>query len=111
MQISTHTGLVGLLLALSAVTATATVSQAASSTTVPDGAIATPATVEARLTRLTDAIRQMETQLPSSVNLPQEIRVAAGFANTVGRGGWVNGGGGGGFANAWGNGGGFLNRY
>lgn len=124
MHITTHTGLVGFFLALSALQ----VSSAA--VLAPDPATASPSTaapsqtVESRLARLTTAIRQREALLPEGATPPVETLIAGGFANRSGGGGGfanVRGGGGfvnsggGGFVNvnpwrnAWGNGGSFYN--
>lgn len=125
MNISNKTGLVGFLLALSAFSLPAP-AQAASDHTNP---------IEARLNRLSSAVRERVNQLPESSTDPS--LQALGWADG-GRGrGWVNSrvggwgdGRGGSFANArpwrngwsdggsffnsrprWGNGGGFLNRW
>ncbi|HEY9753262.1 MAG TPA: GrrA/OscA1 family cyclophane-containing rSAM-modified RiPP [Coleofasciculaceae cyanobacterium] len=108
MHITTHTGLVGFFLALSALQ----VSGAAVLATDP--AVASPSTadpsqaVESRLARLTAAIRQREALLPEGTSTPAETLIAGGFANrSGGGGGFANRSGGGGFAN--GGGGGFVN--
>ncbi|HIK17975.1 MAG TPA: rSAM-associated Gly-rich repeat protein [Leptolyngbyaceae cyanobacterium M33_DOE_097] len=125
MNITTYTGLVGFFLALSALH----VSEAAAMSYPTAAATDTThssQTVESRLTRLTEAIRQREALLPEGTTTPSEMLIAigfanggggGGFANRSGGGGFANGGGGGGFVNinpwrnAWANGGGFLNRY
>jgi rSAM-associated Gly-rich repeat protein len=124
VKITNTTGLVGFLLVLSALSVPATAKAAGDR----------PTTVEARLSRLSAAIRERAEQLPESAGDPDLL--ARGWAD--GRGGtWVNGraggwgdgrGGsfvnsrpawrngwsdGGGFWNsrpAWRNGGGFVNR-
>ncbi len=120
MRFSSQAGLVGFLLALS----TLSVSTAATASSLTAD-VETTHTIEARLSRLTGAIRQLETQLPEGVPLPEEVLMAGGFAKSpyrggwtqVGGGGWINGSGGGTFVNAnpwrnaWVNGGGFLKRY
>lgn len=109
MKITTNTGLVSFLLALSALnipTAQATTSQL---------------TITERLNRINSTIKEQEAQLPK---MPSEIKdtlIAGGWGNGSGGGGFVNrrvgwgdGPGGGGFVNrgggGWGDGGGFVNR-
>lgn len=79
MNFTTKTSLVGFLLALSTLS-------------LPDAATATPPekpTIEGRLTRLTEAVRERESQLnhPSE---PIEGQIARGWADGRGRS-WVNG--------------------
>jgi rSAM-associated Gly-rich repeat protein len=124
VNISNKTGLVGFLLALSAFGVTTT-AQAASDHSNP---------IEARLNRLSSAVRERVNQLPEGTADPS--LQALGWGDGRGRG-WVNSrvggwgdGRGGGFVNArpwrngwgdrgsfyntrpsWGNGGSFLNRW
>jgi len=60
--------------------------------------------MEARLRRLSEAIRARASQLkPGQLGaLPRDVLLAGAWGNGRGRGGWANGGGG----RAWGNGGG-----
>ncbi len=120
MNITTRSGLVGFLLALSALnvpTASATSSQPS----LPTDAAPT---IEGRLSKLSAAIRQRESVLPENSTMPADDVVArAAWGNGGGRGfvngggfrnggGWVNGGGfrnGGGWFNGFRNGGGFVN--
>ncbi len=69
MNISNKTGLVGFLLALSAFGLTST-AQAASDEANP---------IEARLSRLSSAVRERVNQLPSGTADPSLQRVAVGF--------------------------------
>lgn len=110
MNISTRTGLVGFLLALAALNA-----PPATAATQADEIQSPSQTIESRLNRLTDAIRDREIQL--NITTPElEQLIAGGFANRSGGGGFVNRSGGGGFINAnpwrdgWRDGGGFWNR-
>jgi rSAM-associated Gly-rich repeat protein len=124
VNISNKTGLVGFLLALSAFGVNTT-AQAASDNSNP---------IEARLNRLSSAVRERVNQLPEGTADPS--LQALGWGDGRGRG-WVNSrvggwgdGRGGGFVNArpwrngwsdggsffnsrpsWGNGGSFLNRW
>jgi len=116
VHITTHTGLVGFFLALSAlqVSGAAVATDPATAThSTPD----TVETVESRLARLTAAIRQREAVLPEGTTTPVAMLIAGGFANRSGGGGFVNSGGGGGFVNinpwrnAWVNGGSFYNYH
>jgi rSAM-associated Gly-rich repeat protein len=127
VPIRNHTGLVGFLLALSTL---GIASKAQGATDSP------PTTVEARLSRLSQALRERSSEFAAS-DLPLEgDLLARGWADGRGnrgwvdgrRGGWVNGHGGsfvnsnpwrngwldrGGFFNhrpGWLNGGSFLNR-
>lgn len=124
MNISNKTGLVGFLLALSAFGLTST-AQAASEEANP---------IEARLSRLSSAVRERVNQLPEGTADPSLQALGWGDGGNRGwgnsrAGGWVDGRGGsfvnsrpwrngwsdrGGFFNSrprWGNGGGFLNRW
>ena len=76
-----------------------------------------PLTVEARLSRLSDTLKNRVDNLSETNPSNPEIgEIAQGFVNRGGGGGFVNRGGGGGFINrrpwrnGWGDGGGFLNR-
>lgn len=114
MDITTRTSLVGFLLALSALSLPDTAAIAAAPTAHPS--------IEARLTRLSTALRERANQLPEPSLVDQNI--ALGWADGSGRD-WVNGRGGGGWAdgyrgdwvnrnnwrNGWADGGGFYNRY
>lgn len=115
MNITTRTGLVGFFLALSALP----ISGAGAATSASNSTTGNTQTVESRLARLTEAIRQREPLLSKESNIPIDVLIArsawgngggGGFANRVGPGGFVNGGGGG-FVNGGGfrNGGGFWN--
>jgi len=115
VNITTHTGLVGFFLALSALQVSGTVAATNPTEVMPDP----PQSIESRLSRLTSTIRQRETLLSPDANSSTAILMAnaawgngggGGFANRLGPGGFVNGGGGG-FVNGggWRNGGGFLN--
>jgi len=117
LNITTRTGLVGFFLALSTLQvsgATAATGQITSS----DATTNRSPSIESRLSRLTEAIRQREALLPNAASNPPDILIAGwgnggggGFANRSGGGGFVNGGGGRGFVNGGGfrNGGGFVN--
>lgn len=128
MNITTHTGLVGFFLALSALQVSGTAVLATDTSAATHSTPDTVETVESRLARLTAAIRQREALLPEGTAMPAEMLIAGGFANRSGGGGggfanrsggggFVNGGGCGGFVNvnpwrnAWVNGGSFYNRY
>jgi rSAM-associated Gly-rich repeat protein len=120
LNITTRTGLVGFFLALSALQ----IPGAVAATSQPDSSTDSPQTVESRLTRLTEAIRQREPLLPKEAATSVEMLLASGgwgngngrgFANKTGGGGFANGTSGG-FANSGGfkngafaNGGGFRN--
>lgn len=119
LNITTRTGLLGFLLALSALPISAA-SAVTSQTITPDSTIDQSQTVESRLTRLTEVIRQREPLLFKGTNIPVEMQIArgawgngggGGFANRTGPGGFINNRGGGGFVNGGGfrNGGGFWN--
>lgn len=134
MNITTRTGLVGFLLALSALNVPP--ATAATDSTIPEHSIAT---IEGRLNRITAAIRERKNQVQGSSEFAMEKLIAIGWADGHGRD-WVNGRGrgwadgdgkdwvnsrvggwgdghGGSFANvnpwrnAWADGGGFYNRY
>jgi rSAM-associated Gly-rich repeat protein len=79
MNITTKTSLVGFLLALS----TLALHEPATATTPGKN------TIEGRLTRLTDALRERESQLNDPVELTEE-EIARGWANGRNRS-WVNG--------------------
>jgi rSAM-associated Gly-rich repeat protein len=108
LNITTRTGLVGFFLALSALQ----VSGAIAATPQPDSSNPSSdsqLTIESRLTRLTEAIRQRQTGLPKETELSAEMLLAnSGWGNGGGRG-FANRPGPGGFANAGGGGGGFVN--
>ncbi|MFQ4144019.1 GrrA/OscA1 family cyclophane-containing rSAM-modified RiPP [Chlorogloeopsis sp. ULAP02] len=134
MKITTRTGLVGFLLALS--TLNVPPATAATNRTITNNSTST---IEERLNRITTAIRERQTQLQGSSQFDMELLVAVGWADgdgkdwANGRGrGWADGDGrdwvntrvggwgdghGRGFANAhpwrngWADGGGFYNRY
>lgn len=130
MDITTKTSLVGFLLAVSALSLPATAAN--SPTPETEG---TAPTIESRLLRLTEAIRERTQQLPETSDFTSE-EIARGWADGRGRrgwvdtrrGGWANGNRGsfvnrnpwrngwgdrGGFFNTrpWGNSGSFLNRW
>ncbi|MGL5508074.1 MAG: GrrA/OscA1 family cyclophane-containing rSAM-modified RiPP [Microcoleaceae cyanobacterium] len=131
MNIDTKTSLVGFLLALSTLTVA---NQAQANSQI--GAIAnsnTNTSIEGRLQRLTNLMKDTADNLATDNNLPQPVsKLAAwgngrgrGWANGGGGGNWRNGGGGGSWSNGggggawvngnnwrngWGDGGGFLNR-
>ncbi len=102
MKIATKAGLVGFLLALGTLHGTSASAATKSSAEPPK-----TQTVETRLSRLTEAIRDREAQLPDINELGPEPAILAGWLNGRG-GGFVNRRGGGGFVNRRG-GGGFLN--
>ncbi|HEY9662988.1 MAG TPA: GrrA/OscA1 family cyclophane-containing rSAM-modified RiPP [Allocoleopsis sp.] len=89
MNITTRTSLMGFLLALSALqisAATAATRSSSQNTAQP--------TVEARLARLTAAIRDRETQLPDTQAATQfstDLRVAIGWADGSRGGQWTDG--------------------
>ncbi len=110
MNIHTRSGLVGFLLALAALNA-----PSATAATQAEEIQPPIQTIEGRLNRLTDTIRDRETQL--DITTPElDQLIAGGFANRRGGGGFANARGGGGFLNSnpwrngWRDGGGFLNR-
>ena len=111
MTISTKTGFVGFFLALSALN----IPLANATVKTTDNAIAS-ATIESRLSRIADTLRERETQLPKeSEAIQPEEYIAGAWGNGGGRGAWGNGGGrgawgnGGGWRNGWGDGGGWRN--
>lgn len=111
MNINTRAGLVGFLLALAALNG-----QSAKAATQVDAMQAPKSTIESRLNRLTEMIRNRESQL--DITTPElDQLIAGGFANRRGGGSFVNRSGGGGFINThpwrngWRDGGGFWNRY
>jgi rSAM-associated Gly-rich repeat protein len=111
MNISSNTGLVGLIITLSTLTGAGSV-QAANTQNL---------SVEARLNRLSGAINQLSQQMPNSAD--ENPFLVSGWANGRGGtwvntrgGGWGNASGGGGFVNVrpawrngWSDGGGFWN--
>jgi rSAM-associated Gly-rich repeat protein len=104
VKITTTTGLVGFLIALSALNlskAEATINQP---TTQP-----AQSTIEQRLSRISALIKEQENQMQDSSDAIDRALMIAGFANRGGGGGFANRGGGGGFVNR-GGGGGFVNR-
>lgn len=119
MNITTRTGLVGFLLALSAPSIPAAQAVTSQQTAHPSSSI------EGRLNRITAAIRQRETQLQDTEMPGDNLLMARGFAdgsrgggwNQYARGGTATGPGGGSFGNAhpnygrasWLDGGGFAN--
>jgi rSAM-associated Gly-rich repeat protein len=129
LNIETKTSLVGFLLALSTLTVA---DQAQANSQI--GAIASvnnDVSIEGRLQRLTNLMKNTADNLATDSNLPQPVSKLAAWGNGGGRGwadggnrGWVNanrggwgdGRGGGGWVNGnawrngWGDGGGFLNR-
>ena len=131
MKITTPISLFGFLLALSALNAPT--AAASNQSSIPPQSTDTAQTIDSRLSKLSAAIRQRETLLPTgdadNFTTPADILVARvawgngrGVAVGVGGGGFRNGGGfinGGGFRNGgfinnpWGNGfrngGGFYN--
>ncbi|MFM7441559.1 MAG: GrrA/OscA1 family cyclophane-containing rSAM-modified RiPP, partial [Snowella sp.] len=85
MNITTRTSLVGFLLAVSALSLPA----AAANSPTPDTEATAP-TIESRLSRLTQAIRERTQQLPETSDLTSE-EIAFGWADgRGGRRGWVN---------------------
>jgi rSAM-associated Gly-rich repeat protein len=114
LNITTRTSFVGFLLALSALS----VSSAAAPNVPAD-----QSTIEVRLSRLSNVLRERANHLPDSAVAPDQ-RIALGWGDGSGRD-WVNGRGGGGWAdgyrgdwvngrnwrNGWADGGSFLNRY
>lgn len=132
MNITTTTGLVGFLLALSAFN----LPQAAAKS-YSTGSDSVEPTIEQRLARISATIREQEDHLPESATTDLETQIAGAWGNGNGRGwvdgrsgrgwadgrgsrGWVNGRNGGGWGNgrgggwgngrSWGDGGGFWNR-
>lgn len=113
-MITTKMSLMGLLMALSALSISAPATATAE----------TPQTIEGRLSRLTIVIRERADQLPASEQINLEQLVAIGWADGNGRD-WVNGRRGSGWAdgrggswsnvnswrNGWTDGGSFYNRY
>ncbi|CAC5345906.1 MULTISPECIES: GrrA/OscA1 family cyclophane-containing rSAM-modified RiPP [Planktothrix] len=98
MEISTKIGLVGFFLALSALNIPAA-----------NATVKTPesTTIESRLSRITETLKQRENQLqekPEALQPGEQIARGA-WGNGGGRGGWINRGGGG----SWGNGGSWRN--
>ena len=108
MKISTKTGLVGFLLALSTLSAPVTKAQGNST---PENA--PPATVEARLAALTEALKYRENQLPEASKTGSGEIAQIGWRNggwrDRGGAGWRNGGGFANWPNSWRDGGGFVN--
>jgi len=104
LKISTKTGLVGFFLALSALNIPA----ANATVKTTDSAILST-TIESRLSRITETLKQRENQLPKTSEAPQPgEQIARGaWGNGGGRGGWINRGGGG----SWGNGGSWRNGW
>ena len=103
MQITTRVSFVGFLLAVSALnvsTANATTQQPTSAQTSP--------TIESRLSRITDAMKEREIEQPEASERSAGDQIARGFANGR-RGGWVNGRRGGFGNRRWGDGGRFYN--
>ena len=70
----------------------------------------TPQMLESRLARIATTLKERETKIPASSKLKKTLEIA-GWGNSRGGGGFINGPGGG-FVNrrGWGDGGGFLNR-
>lgn len=104
LKITTKTGLVGFFLALSALNIPA----ANATVKTTDSALAST-TIESRLLRITETLRERENQLPEKLEVlkPGE-QIAGAWGN--GGGGFVNRGGGGNWRNGWGDGGGrFIN--
>jgi len=118
LNITTRTGLVGFFLALSALPISGA-GAATNQSNPSDSTTDQPQTIESRLNRLTDTIRQREPLL--NEDLPESMKNliarsawgngGGGFANRTGPGGFINNQGGGGFVNGGGfrNGGGFWN--
>lgn len=90
MNITTRTSLMGFLLTLAAL-------QVSAATAATDSSIQHTArpTVEARLTRLTAAIRSRETQLPETHSVamqsPTDLKIAIGWADGSRGGQWTDG--------------------
>jgi rSAM-associated Gly-rich repeat protein len=119
LKITTSTGLLGFLLAMSAL------SLPAAQATPERSAEKSPASIEGRLQRIAAAIQQREAQLQNPEQPETNLLLARGFAdgsrggswNQYARGGTATGAGGGAFANAhpayrggaWRDGGGFAN--
>lgn len=105
MNITTRSGLVGFLLALSALSVP-TASATSSQPSLPTDAAQT---IEGRLSRLSDAIRQRESALPENSAMPADLVARSAWGNGGGRG-FINGGfRNGGWLNGFRNGGGFYN--
>jgi rSAM-associated Gly-rich repeat protein len=102
LEISTKIGLVGFFLALSALNIPA----ANATVQTTDSAILST-TIESRLSRITESLKQRENQLQEKTEALQPgEQIARGvWGNGGGRGGWINRGGGG----SWGNGGSWRN--
>jgi len=121
MNISNRISFVGFLITLSALSVPSVALGAASPSANSESSVPPSLTIEARLSRLSEALQARVEQLPAATRAGSEQLLAIGFADGGGRG-WVNGGRGGwadghggSFANrnAWGNGwadgGGFAN--
>ncbi len=106
MSIKTRISFMSFLLAVSvlkASTANAITSQSTSAWTSPN--------IENRLSRITEAMKQRETQHSEVGQRQVDHQIAGGFANRSGGGGFANRRGGGGFLNnRWGDGGRFYNH-
>ncbi|WP_013320207.1 GrrA/OscA1 family cyclophane-containing rSAM-modified RiPP [Gloeothece verrucosa] len=132
MNITTTTGLVGFLLALSAFNIPSSEAK-----TLDNSASPVKPTIEQRLAKISATIREQENHLPESAKTDLDTEIAGAWGNGRGRGwvdgsgrrgwvdgsgsrGWANGRNGGGWGNGrdgswvngrrWGDGGGFWNR-
>jgi rSAM-associated Gly-rich repeat protein len=119
MKITTPISLFGFLLALSALNAPT--ADASNQSSIPPQATDTAQTIDSRLSKLSAAIRQRETLLPTgdadNFTIPADVLVAGvAWGNGGGGAAFRNGGGGaafrnggGGWGNGFRNGGGFVN--
>jgi rSAM-associated Gly-rich repeat protein len=112
LNIETKTSLVGFLLALSTLTVA---DQAQANSQIGAIANSNNTSIEGRLQRLTNLMKNTADNMDVNNNLPQPESKLAAWGNGRGRG-WADGGGGGAWINGnnwrngWGDGGGFLNR-
>lgn len=98
MKITTNTGLLSFLLALSAL-------NIPTAQAITETSITAPRSIVERLNRINSTIKEQESQLSK---MPSDIKdsfILSGWADGRGGRGFVNRGGGG-----WGDGGGFYNR-
>lgn len=96
MSASNRAGFLGLLLVLSAITAPGAMARSSADS------------IDARLSRISAALRERQQPLPEGAEQPADARLAFGFLNGPGVG-WGNAPAYGGFGNAPYYGGGFLN--
>jgi rSAM-associated Gly-rich repeat protein len=105
LEISTKIGLVGFFLALSALN----IPVALATVKTPEST-----TIESRLSRITETLKQRENQLQEKPEAPQPgEQIAVAWRNGGGRSGWINRGSGGSWGNgsSWRNGGGWRNGW